>query len=1215
MNAKKTLSVLLCLALTGGAVGVTASATDTEVNRTNYTEMLEELGYTFTLSGVHITETGYYTLEGAKVDSADDADVEVTDVVNKKMRYLNGTTWNDVSRVFEVEHTAWEKEAVGVYIAGVKITETGSYNNDGSALEDGPIYVDIENKIITLDGADISLTTGEMTLLENIVDPDYTGGSYQGKSLYDNITGVPGALVITEGTYNTPGSGAGGGNWDCYYYLPIGYETDYKFGSIALGIMADDESGDEYEDWTLELVGDNKITVNSAFGMPQQIGYVLDAPAYGIFAEANLTITGTGSLEAVADNKWDFLKAGYKNYYDVSSAGAIWSKGDLAIEGGTVTASVSTTGIKNDDFGIVMTGNNTAGTIGAMGAVTISGKDTVVNATSTTTQGIAIRAGSSITITNSATVEAESVSGVAGVAIAANVSYGYFGEDFPVTISGGANVTATATSTIDNAEYALGIGIGGSVVTVENAILEVSGEAAGVAGESVTISGGNVKVEVTNENGTAVEAEEAEISSGSYSTAIPSDFIAEGSAVVNDVIANEIPAEWAIKLGDKNYYTNISYSQKAIDNLQVDKYASFNNVIWFNESATVSRSGLELGDVITLYVKHGEEVDADFTGDRLMAQLEIVEGAEVEAAVLEAEAVEGYDAYIYTMVVDPEKALIKVVREGAEDRYFNEFGYTFYDYTAWGYAQEGDTIIILDDMSYTNTTNSYSGGWIDIEYPVTIDLNGHTISSNQQVFSVGFRTEGTVTITDSSKNKTGAVIIENDIVNQAAVVNGTKSTIVINGGSYSTNRGEVIRNTGSGDFIINDGEFTGTIYTGSNNKYTNYKIYGGVFSVDPSELLTEEYAVAQYPDGRYAVVKAATIGNNTIKVEFEDVTAADARGEKVYNINLVADTDKVINRLNSADLTFVLNQISGNNAFEIIDIADDKIAVNNVEGDRYEFHFETKTDVENDTANTITIAQVKVTGYGKYSFAVKEADTNAAHATEALDNIVDTYTPDGDTTAGEGYLDIGEGTGEVEIFAPTQNLTIKVAFPNTVENNALAYQAMNVTVTGEDIADISIDLGTDNTGAALTLTNKTNAAYTVAFDDAASVYTVEITNALTANTAYNVTVTGEGYRTARYTVNTQETDKVLNFWNNVKDNAVEVEEDKASSAKNVTFLAGDIVKDSTINIYDLSAVVSYFGEIDLNVAGTANAYAKYDLNRDGKIDSKDVAYVLVSWGN
>ena len=41
-------------------------------------------------------------------------------------------------------------------------------------------------------------------------------------------------------------------------------------------------------------------------------------------------------------------------------------------------------------------------------------------------------------------------------------------------------------------------------------------------------------------------------------------------------------------------------------------------------------------------------------------------------------------------------------------------------------------------------------------------------------------------------------------------------------------------------------------------------------------------------------------------------------------------------------------------------------------------------------------------------------------------------------------------------------------------------------------------------------------------------------------------------------------------------------------------------------------VVSYFGEIDLD-NGEKNEYAKYDLNRDGKVDSKDVAMVLVSW--
>ena len=92
-------------------------------------------------------------------------------------------------------------------------------------------------------------------------------------------------------------------------------------------------------------------------------------------------------------------------------------------------------------------------------------------------------------------------------------------------------------------------------------------------------------------------------------------------------------------------------------------------------------------------------------------------------------------------------------------------------------------------------------------------------------------------------------------------------------------------------------------------------------------------------------------------------------------------------------------------------------------------------------------------------------------------------------------------------------------------------------------------------------------------------------------------------------------DKTLNFWNNVLDaNNKQVIEVGARDEDKVTknFLAGDIVKDNNINIYDLSAVVAYFGtEMATN---EYNKYAKYDLNRDGVIDSKDVAYVLVSWG-
>ena len=121
------------------------------------------------------------------------------------------------------------------------------------------------------------------------------------------------------------------------------------------------------------------------------------------------------------------------------------------------------------------------------------------------------------------------------------------------------------------------------------------------------------------------------------------------------------------------------------------------------------------------------------------------------------------------------------------------------------------------------------------------------------------------------------------------------------------------------------------------------------------------------------------------------------------------------------------------------------------------------------------------------------------------------------------------------------------------------------------------------------------------------------TEDLTENTAYTVTIEGAGYRTTRYTV-TMTGDKTLNFWNNVKDAATVVEVGNDSSMATVNYLAGDIVMNNVIDIYDLSAVVSYFGMIDLNADGTQSDYAKYDLNRDGKIDSKDVAMVLVSWG-
>ena len=83
-------------------------------------------------------------------------------------------------------------------------------------------------------------------------------------------------------------------------------------------------------------------------------------------------------------------------------------------------------------------------------------------------------------------------------------------------------------------------------------------------------------------------------------------------------------------------------------------------------------------------------------------------------------------------------------------------------------------------------------------------------------------------------------------------------------------------------------------------------------------------------------------------------------------------------------------------------------------------------------------------------------------------------------------------------------------------------------------------------------------------------------------------------------------DKTVYFWNNAIKDGVKAYEEGGIVKTAANFLAGDIVKDSTINIYDLSAVVSYFG----SEATVENGYAKYDLNRDGVVDSKDVAYLL-----
>ena len=326
--------------------------------------------------------------------------------------------------------------------------------------------------------------------------------------------------------------------------------------------------------------------------------------------------------------------------------------------------------------------------------------------------------------------------------------------------------------------------------------------------------------------------------------------------------------------------------------------------------------------------------------------------------------------------------------------------------------------------------------------------------------------------------------------------------------------------------------------------------------------------------------------------------------ENQYYVTLKALGGKNINRFMSSDLVFK-NESTGVD-YEITPAANINANVVKEDGASREYHFEMNGSVASSaTGSEITLGTITFNGFGTVKLSVNEGYTSAhainiVNTAKASDNIVDNYTVAAGTLVVNDVAN--NGVIDTQIDPETENLTVKVSFPNAVKNNAAAYQNMKVTVSGNGVNEVA-ELGTD---ANFTEPKTTGTEVTPGY------YTVNFENKLVKNNTYTVTVSGAGYRTARYTVS-MTGNKELNFWNNVKTAPMVIERDSTGTGVNTNFLAGDIVKDGQINIYDLSAVVSYFGQAGIDTSKVSQ-YAKYDLNRDGVIDSMDVAYVLVSWG-
>lgn len=236
-------------------------------------------------------------------------------------------------------------------------------------------------------------------------------------------------------------------------------------------------------------------------------------------------------------------------------------------------------------------------------------------------------------------------------------------------------------------------------------------------------------------------------------------------------------------------------------------------------------------------------------------------------------------------------------------------------------------------------------------------------------------------------------------------------------------------------------------------------------------------------------------------------------------------------------------------------------------------------------------------GYGKGTISAE----NVMLTVEKSDN---TYT---ELTVGSIFsftYDIPEPSKKLEVIVDLSKHYAKV-------DNVKAYQNMKLRVYSARLGFIDFDLGTDSVAySEKNGTLETTGAVT--YDTAKKTYTLTLEN-LPAFDKYTVFVSGDGYRDAKVQFDLNE-DTTVNFWNNANDSAIaEISKKTSGIVKTAkkNFLAGDIIMNGVIDIYDLSAVSSYYGKSNLT-AGDKD-FIQYDLNRDGKVNLDDISILLAGW--
>lgn len=557
-------------------------------------------------------------------------------------------------------------------------------------------------------------------------------------------------------------------------------------------------------------------------------------------------------------------------------------------------------------------------------------------------------------------------------------------------------------------------------------------------------------------------------------------------------------------------------------------------------------------------------------------------------------------------------------------------------------AEAGDIITVQDDITEKvviavpavaySMRSSASG--------ITIDLNNFTLTGNITVNSGATATikNGTIINDDSSVSAVqtfGTTTLENvDVTSARHAVRVEGGVTTINGGSYKVGTPgmttHAVNVSDGGKVVINDGVFEGPAGVADSDSgaavnvqaNSTVEIYGGKFSGGKNNTLSATETLVVY-GGMFDQDVTAYIAETSEAIdrgayEYPYGVAPKAAGKinvalkatdnkNVYNIVITSADEYDINEFVSAELTFKNESTTVGGSvmdYKINGYADNKTFAQEAKDavglkDNEEQYIISLNDGAKRLSSTdakdgdgIIIGQVEFFGQGDIKFSVTKGEVDTTWQNTNLGRY---YTTEVVAPATEATLGIENASINSNVPEVHRDVAVNVAFNHNIDTNDY-WKGYQIEVTLKNSA-----MGKEYKK---TLEIKDIKSGACVFEDVPVGY-------------ITVTLKAPGFRTYTYNTTLEETKDngvlVLNFWNDVKkgnDEAIEKGKDKMAH----NFLVGDIVMDMKVDKYDLAAVTSYYGTYGIDKA-EAEKYIKYDLNRDGDIDIRDVQYVLHTMGN